>query len=102
MLTTIRVTQKHIEQGQRCVCSECPIALAILDTLLDTFYCKVKATDIRIKSHGTGLVEYVAPLPPEASLFVFYYDQGETVVPFSFHLDIPDKYLKEASHDSEL
>lgn len=80
----ITVTQNHIDRAQPELTSQCPIALAVNDTL--QVKCSVQTW------YKTGLcaifnsVGY--PLSRSAKKFVKDFDNGEKVKPFTFKLAI--------------
>lgn len=81
MATRIQVTQEHIDNGKRRMTTCCPIALA----------CRPKFGMVSV---GSGLIgamvdgEYhTYTMPEDAKLFVFAFDNGETVKPFTMILE---------------
>jgi len=74
----IEVNEKDIEQGWPGVGASCPIALAIKRTL----GCAASVGDnyIRIAEHGTY------ETPAVARSFIYAFDRGADVQPFSFTL----------------
>ena len=80
---TINVTQKHINDGVRCECKDCPVALALKDA---------GATDV-IAGFGQMAFsfngkEYQTPAPHAVVDFIYHYDNGESVAPFTFVLKL--------------
>jgi hypothetical protein len=79
----IVVTQEHIDRGIREECRACPIALAIMEALGWTDGVKVENDLVFVAN-----AEY--PLPTEAQVFVFNFDNGLEVIPFEFELEVMD------------
>lgn len=86
----IKVTQDHIDRGQRGNSCDCPIALALEGAQKDlsSFGHLTKA------SVGMSSVRLFFPqstsdflIPLEASRFVRRFDRGESVEPFEFELE---------------
>lgn len=91
MLTeTIDVTQDDIDNGERILCRRCPIARACNRK----GFGPVAVCDGAIyKDDGKGIFDLksavvIANLPEEASRFYREFDQGKTVKPFSFQIQI--------------
>ncbi len=91
----ITVTQQNIDNG-KLSCELCPIALAINERL-DPKYV-VGVGDKRIGIYrGRDDEEYVSIPTPQGLLgFIFAFDHKQECAPFSFDLDIPTEYLREA------
>ena len=75
----INVTQEHIKKGNRSLCTECPIALAINEAL-SINHAWVGMEEIRIDNWDTRL-------PDEADIFISAFDRNVPVEPFSLELD---------------
>lgn len=88
MLYTIKVTDNYIKLGIRKLCRNCPVALAIRDTIphiladvtLHEIYISNK-DDIRMNN---ALVYHS---PTKVVSFVKAFDSGLPVEPFEFELD---------------
>lgn len=84
MKILIRVTQEDIDRGERRSCAECPVALAVRRHFLGTpafsFYENVEIDD--------GKDRLIAGTPEIATNFMEAFDDGESVSPFSFTLDL--------------
>lgn len=76
----IKVTQEHIDLGERKLCSECPVALAVIEAT--GIACEVEPDEIRFKGR-------YFQLPPAACRFISEFDCGAPVQPFEFELPIP-------------
>lgn len=76
----ITVTQEHIDKGDRCRASSCPLALALRETTGQPWI-------VSSMSAGTEY-GHCRPLPQEARHFVVNYDHGALVKPFAFDFDI--------------
>jgi hypothetical protein len=78
---TIRVTQRHIKKGKSNKPKSCPIALA----LKERFHRPVKVGADKVEvNYDYGQIVYY--LPDEATQFVYNFDGGYKVKPFSFQL----------------
>jgi hypothetical protein len=83
MLTLVEVLQEDIDSGIRSNCESCPVARAMR-----------RATG---KHYRPGLFsvrkgfdkDIVANLPAEVTNFILAFDQGRTVQPFWFQIDLP-------------
>lgn len=66
---TIRVTQEHIDHGQRASCVDCPIALAVRECVRPELQAEVRVlfSSVRI---GNETIE----LPPSARAFIAQFD----------------------------
>lgn len=76
----IKVTRKHIEQGERLETRSCPIALAFKD--LGWGSVQVYTLKVYKKKKGKKYL-----LPSSAIKFITKFDEGKTVRPFTFELD---------------
>lgn len=78
----VRVTERHIRLGQKADPSECPIALAVRDTLrLESSYCVRVGPDILVWGpHGAASYN----LPSEGQHFISRFDAGLRVFPTNF------------------
>ena len=92
-MTTIEVTQKDIDDGEKGLCACCPVALAINRELSRPAYASVKFDTVLIKNADTGKVITWILMPAKVNKFVYDFDSGVEVKPFTFELDIPSKYL---------
>lgn len=89
-MTTITVTADHIAEGIPGECTECPIALAIVEALPELTEVAVYTDRIGIwteRPPGLGFIEVV--LPAEAAAFIEAYDGTMDAQPFTFELDYP-------------
>lgn len=80
-------------------CFSCPIAMALTQCLKVPFIGSVQSKKIEIIATGPaamGIIVYKTPLPLEAQEFIKNYDVYQMGNPFSFEVDIPNEYLKEA------
>ena len=84
----ISVTQFHIDNGKRNVCSQCPIALALLDKLhsigLKNLWIKVWQVAYFNHDSTEGVAEFVYHMPERAIDFIEAFDNGNHVEPFTF------------------
>lgn len=102
MIVTIRVTQDDIDRGVPCGASSCPVALALLKIVAPNVGVAVDAYHIGLwctPSHGDPfspvrtpdvVVPFVRAFDTAVSDTDYY---REVVRPFSFQLDIPERYL---------
>jgi hypothetical protein len=82
---TIDVTQEDIDSGEPLSCNSCPIALAaeragFADVSVGGYLWFVNTDGLRLR----------ASIPPVALEFIGDFDNEETVVPFSFSVEIPE------------
>lgn len=95
----VEVREEHYESGKKYSASKNPVALAIQDAL------HLGITDICMGNEGVfiGLDDgYIrTALPPEAIQLVsdydIFYNNGGWFHPFTFELEIPDKYNAKPS-----
>lgn len=77
----IKVTTKHIEYGIRRSIYQCPVALAVRDAIGKRISVAAWPDDIRVGSE-------LYPTPDEARKLMEMFDEGMTVMPFTFELPI--------------
>jgi hypothetical protein len=77
-MTTVHVTQKHIDNGEQCDGRECPIALAARDAFPDIH--------ISVSHHYIFVDGKSQLLPVNVSRFIKTFDGGGMVKPFSFEV----------------
>ena len=89
-MTAITVTARHIAAGVREDCENCPIALAILESIPGIGYVAVGPGTCTIGADGrdTGTGTDV-DLPESALNFIWDFDDGGHPKPFTFTLDYP-------------
>lgn len=76
----IQVTQEHIKCGLRMTGYNCPVALAIQETLnMGTVYVQADVWYIFV-----GDKQHITPL--DVRNFIYLFDSGKPVQPFSFEL----------------
>lgn len=92
-MTTINVTAEDIEQGEPCEGDACPIRLAANRVLKPGVTCSVAFSYMTLTSEG-----YASriDLPKPAKEFIEAYDDDGIGIPFSFSLDIPERFLRRA------
>lgn len=71
----VNVTQKHIDEGIRCKCDSCPVALALEDDTGVKWW-------VGCYSFRRGLANL--SMPVLVDLWIQNFDAGRPVVPFSF------------------
>lgn len=85
----VKVTQEHINKGERISCSRCPVALAIADitnvvvSVTTTCFYRLKKTR-QDRFHLRKKVD----MPLEVRKFVRRFDSYQPVEPFEFDLDV--------------
>lgn len=87
----IEVTQSDIDHGERGSCTACPIAIALERHLGCHVTVQENDTEvappcawIRIQRDGSQ-----HQLPGSAESFIRRFDDGKSVAPFAFNLNIP-------------
>lgn len=88
---TVHVSQDHIDKEIVGNCFMCPISRAILDRLKITFVdtmLSVAEEGVTFHSENT-----VSDLPKEAWKFIWDFDSGISVKPFSFRLEVPESLV---------
>jgi hypothetical protein len=81
MKVHVEVKQKHIDEGIRSDCFDCPIALAMLEAT-----GKQWRVEEWIMRHGEDWVE----MPENVSRFVHAFDRHDyEVQPFAFDIELP-------------
>lgn len=84
----IEVTQKHIDEGERCHGSRCPLALAIADKVSAAF-------EVNVNYHGIRIV-YLNKTPDTYNItkaiieFLAKFDVKKPVKPTNFRLTLHD------------
>jgi hypothetical protein len=97
----IHVLQRHIDQGQPTLCRSCPLALAIDE--LQIFPGLIVFVESGINNLLCGWLRFIDnkvavhqfSLPFEASEFIYKFDSGIPVYPFSFELDLTIDYISK-------
>jgi hypothetical protein len=77
----IEVRQEHIDKGERDRCTSCPVALALNDAGF-----KGAAVTFAMLNLSFYLT---VPTPPKAAEWITQFDNGDTVAPFDFELEMP-------------
>ena len=94
MLTTIEVTQEHINKGIQEHACACPVALAIAPLLRDGLRPHVFTDDVEIRSSDTRRRKGVVYPPEYVGRKIEQYDDDEGMEPFSFQMNIPEGLLR--------
>ena len=92
MKKTINVTERDIKFGVLGDAEHCPVARAIKRVLKSEYYTKVGPSTIvilRIRTLARIALEMVV------KYFIYDFDEGHTVKPFKFQLEIPKRFLKD-------
>lgn len=85
-IVEIEVTRENIADGRSFDCDYCPIALAIARHVRSNYRVSVGGMSCMIGTFSTDL-------PLSATEFVTRFDGGCRVLPFTFTVDIPERYL---------
>ncbi len=85
MKMIIKVSDKHIKDGMKGKANYCPIALALRE-VVNTDNVSVDGSEIVIDK------EFL-PTPGVAESFIGQFDGNKPVKPFSFELNVPERYL---------
>lgn len=94
---TVVVTQEDIEQGEKCDCEGCMIAIAVRRLLMLDLTIEV-APDVRmvhLMPHSIDIDNVTISLPEDAAQLAMLWDNEQEVAPFTFPLDIPDELLRQ-------
>lgn len=92
MKITIDVTQECIDKGIQEDVAYCPIALAIRKVKPNT-EISVLSEDVTIDIFDPEYFFLKGNLPPQASNFIYAFDGGYLVEPFSFELELTEAEL---------
>jgi hypothetical protein len=101
MILTINVTEEDIKHGKPRICSDCPVALAILRAICTAAPSDSDFYAIKVTSHCCFM--WLDPsqdrihtlLPYEAINFIDKLDRTMLVKPFTFDLKIPDEFTNQ-------
>ena len=75
----IEVKQDHIDRGQRKMKCNCPVALAVIDSVRDNLIVKVNYDNMIVGNRSFYMSE-------RTRTFIRRFDDGEAVEPFAFNL----------------
>lgn len=89
----IKVTEKHLEKGERAAAFYCPIALALKDVVNDDTSAGVTYESIQFRL-GIQTQTNKINTPKKVYDTMGRFDMGKDVKPFEFELDIPEMYLR--------
>ncbi len=78
-LYRVHVTAEDIAKGRRDSCVDCPIARALK---------RVTTDEVQVTSENIQLGDASVHPPHAARMFVFAFDEGRPVEPFSFSLEV--------------
>jgi hypothetical protein len=79
----IKVTQEHIDKGERKSERFCPVALALKEQTHERAFVLKENCYFLVRQY----VPRKYPMPKEVEEFVSKFDKGEKVDPFSFDCD---------------
>lgn len=91
---TVNVTREHIAKGEPCMCSRCPVALALLAAIPAADEAIVYLLDDTCGGGAEGTVwatggyQLRLTLPPEVKDFILAFDGGGSASPFSFEAEV--------------
>ena len=86
-MTTVSVTEAHIDAGVSGSCSHCPIALALIDAFPET--------DVSVNGATVDILPWAGAeirlnLPAGVEDFIVRFDEDGFGEPFSFTVDYPE------------
>lgn len=86
----VKVTQKHLDEGEPCSCANCPVSLAIKEAFVKEklLGCRVSSTHVAAFFNKQTVC---SQLPQEVTHFVLKFDLKEKVEPFEFELVLEKK-----------
>lgn len=92
----VEVAQRHIAEGQRKLCSHCPIALAITDAFKSAQSVPFLGVRPFVDYYGAmltvvthdGEFQFVAGFTQPVKDFIHQFDRGNPVIPFTFPLTL--------------
>lgn len=92
MKLTVNVTQAHIDEGQKCSCGQCPIALALYEQhppAKDCYWSVCTVGTLLWRQLTTVTWKTIAKysIPREARVFIRRFDVGNPVEPFTFEME---------------
>lgn len=99
MIVHIPVTQDDIAHGIRKDCHGCPIARAILRVLKPGHRIEIAGKTIRIErlriyqGQEEGIIACISLVTNEIAAFVNAFDKGQSVKPFTFKLNLPERLI---------
>lgn len=74
----IRITRAHIRDGEAGSLCDCPIALALKDTLI--------TNNVRVDAYGIHVNHVAFAVSKKDRSFIARFDEGKPVKPYSFEL----------------
>lgn len=93
---TVEVTRDRIAAGVPGQCDVCPIALAVMAVVAEGVSVSVGDDTIDLSLPGEDEPHSILT-PDDAERFIADFDSSQPVAPFTFDLDIPDRYLAPAA-----
>lgn len=93
MKTTLHVfvQDRHINEGERINCSECPVALAIkeeLENLSNDFY-SISINQSTLQIRKNGVIQYpIIYTPRSVANFIGRFDDDKLAMPFNFKIKV--------------
>jgi len=93
---TVNVTQEHISKGWKGDCYDCPIALALRPLIGEAYKFQVQAGYVLIEDDPEPVPFRIA-IPKICTSFIAAFDMGETVKPFQFQIDLPQRVISPNS-----
>lgn len=99
IMVKVPVTQEHIDKGLRQDCARCPAAVGLTAVLKEGVGVAITNTSVRWWApHGRPARSYDsgrADTPPSVQKFIWAFDKGRKVEPFTFSVELPQEILKE-------
>lgn len=77
-----QLMQKHIDQGIRGRCRNCPVALAVKEVF--------PVQQVEVYTRDVSIDSYIYRLPSVVHYAIRTFDLEGTMLPFEFELDIPE------------
>ena len=90
--TLIEITQSNIDDGVSFNPGRCPVALAVCPHVKPDVQVDVGKNEVWF---GYFKESEVVRVPADVIEFIQAFDNHQHPTPFSFELEIPEKYLKE-------
>lgn len=86
MIVTVQVTAEDIRLGLPGECSRCPIAYALLRLLPEPIAWHAGPMSLHVRNKDRELLSMCVPV--EARDFMYSFDRGQPVDPFSFEVEM--------------
>lgn len=99
MKVTLKVTQKHVDEGAQASCDSCPVALALQEIVKPVYSAHISYR-MRLFEDASNRIIWSIPTPWTAAIWIneFYWPcDSELKVnprPFECEIDIPKELLR--------